>query len=173
MPRAVTLLDPTRKDAIEIGWWLFHKWLGTQTAAGDGFSALPVLSVPGEQPPILRIVTKERVWDLLRALHLAPKDLLDEQRLRLPESQPYFGSSDAEQAVRWQLLARLLAVAYAMAIDLRTLSPVVVEHLGIPRPVDLDRLRSEVDEAEWAGDAPPRTRTLHAICHHEAVYDAL
>lgn len=167
------LLARRAAERTEIGWWLFHQWLATQTAAGSGASALPVLTVPGERPPILLVVMNDRVWGLLRALHLAPKDLLDERRLRLPESEHYFSLSDAEQHVRWQLLARLLAVAYAMAIDLRMLSPIVVEHLGIPRPVALKDLRSEVDKAQWADDPPPGTRTLRAVCHHEAVYDAL
>jgi transcriptional regulator with XRE-family HTH domain len=167
------LLVSRAADRAEIGWWLFHQWLAARTAAGIGVPALPALSPDGERTSILRVITNERAQGLIRALHLSPKDLLENQRLRLPESEHYFGTSTAEQHVRWRLLARLLAVAYAMAIDPRTLSSVVVEHLGIPRPVDLERLLTEVDGAEWAEDSPPGTRTLHVFCHHEAVYDAL
>jgi hypothetical protein len=65
------------------------------------------------------------------------------------------------------LVALLVKLAYMLAIPLTALPAVVVEHLGIPEPVDLDELRNTVRKSSWRGMA------LNASCHHPAVLVAL
>lgn len=163
---------PDRAPASkEIGWWLFHRWL-----AGSSFS-LPletVESLLGASVPVGRaedVFTEKRVTGLLRMLRVAPNELRSADRFDLASTETIFGGSRAEQQIRARLLGFLLAFAHALAIELTGLPTVIVEHLGIPNPVDLPALRTTVARASW--DLVRGGTGLVAECQHEAALEAL
>nr|WP_158851607.1 hypothetical protein [Saccharothrix deserti] len=104
---------------------------------------------------------------LTRLFRLPPGDLSNPQRLGLASKTTHLGGI----VVRERLVGLLLALGHVLAVEPITLSTVLVEHLGIPEPVDLSELRTTVEELSWE---PVRIGLgLVAECRHEAVLEAL
>ncbi|WP_131741023.1 wHTH domain-containing protein [Actinomadura roseirufa] len=167
---------PGRASAgTEIGWWLFHRW----TARGGRTYRLgAVRDLVGAAE-----ITDSRLRDgvleprtvrrIMIGLRLGPAELGDPDRADAPRTEnTLFAGSRDEQRVRERLIGHILAVAYALTIDLVRLPDVVVRHLGIPEPVDLRLLRGTVaSRAQWVIQ---RDRlVLRADCHHPAEYEGL
>jgi len=166
-----------RPDAARpIGWWLFHRWL---LGRGEHAEAGPVREllheIEGEDELVQGlggILEPGRVTALLHAVRRGPDvtnaEFLDrlsgEDQIRVP-------AVPARQRVRDRRLALLLALAYGTCLETTALPDVIVEHVGIPHPVDLEQLRDTVERATWGGQtAHP---ALRADCHHEAVIEGL
>jgi hypothetical protein len=62
-------------------------------------------------------------------------------------------------------------LAYGTSLDITALPDIVVEHLGIPHPVDLGQLRETLEQATWGGETA--FPSLRAACYHEAVIEGL
>ncbi|MEV7024006.1 hypothetical protein [Kitasatospora sp. NPDC093558] len=162
------LLRP--ESAAPIGWWLFHRWLAREKDLADPEGVRLLIGELGSAGLELgETFAVERLAGLLHGLLRGPdvgnRDHLDRIRpddhLRAP----------GDQRVRGQRLSLLLALAHGLAIELTALPDIVVEHIGIPHPVDLADLRRTLDHATWGGsrDLP----VLRAECHHEAVVEGL
>ncbi|GLW91644.1 HD domain-containing protein [Actinokineospora globicatena] len=141
----------------EIGWWLFHRWIETQPTATTTIS----LDDPSTSEALVDILNR-----LTRLLRLSPGDLANPQRLGLLSRTTHLGV-----VVRERLLGLLLTVGHAFAVEPITLSPAVVEHLGVPNAVDLGRLRTTLTRLTW--ERVSIGRGMVARCDHEAVLQAL
>ncbi|WP_394621454.1 hypothetical protein JNUCC0626_20850 [Lentzea sp. JNUCC 0626] len=153
-------LTDREEASTEIAWWLYHRWLASRAASTE--SVLLGLPSPRQHDTLDRLV---------RLLKLSPTDLRDPQRLELRPVHPHHGLTAHAQEVRERLVGLIFVVAHSLAIELSTLPPTIVEHLGIPEPVRLDELRESLDAAEWS--PIPVGVGLRARCCHEAVLEAL
>ncbi|WP_043181803.1 hypothetical protein [Streptomyces sp. NRRL F-5123] len=164
-----------RRPAAEgpIGWWLFHRWLlrSDRFAAPDAIGRLLAEAVPGGEAAATLggVLTPERVGLLVHGLRRGPDVCNPDHLGRLRADERVRGPGP--QQVREQRLCLLLALAYAATAEPTALPEIVVEHLGIPHPVDLAELRETLAGAEWGGT--PELPVLRAACHHEAVIEGL
>ena len=76
-----------------------------------------------------------------------------------------------EQVIREKLLAYLLKLAWLLAIDIRTLSDVVADHIGLADPLTPEEAIETIAKTEWKPAG--RGRKLTVKCHHPAVDLAL
>ncbi|WP_380281871.1 ATP-binding protein [Kitasatospora purpeofusca] len=149
-----------------IGWWLFHRWTAGRSELVEP-ALVTHLAESGEA--LADALRHERVARLVHGLRRGPgvcnREYLDtlavDDALRGP----------GRQRVREQRLALLLALAHGLAIDPAGLPDIVVDHVGIPDPVDPAELRATVAGAVW-GDLR-HLPVLRADCRHEAVVEAL
>ncbi len=150
-----------------IGWWLFHQWI-------KGFPPdraerpLPVGN------PMLRRALTVTLRKTIALFRLTPDQLRDrETRNNLEKLRYPAGITDDAQKVDEERIALLLMVAHQLAIDLMQLPMTLVEHLGIPRPVDMDQLKATIRDARWERESERADISLVAECHHEAVLESL
>nr|WP_159064639.1 ATP-binding protein [Streptomyces olivochromogenes] len=156
--------------APAIGWWLFHRWMLSEGGHADPDSVRELLVLIGEPARALgEILHPSRVVNLLHAVRRGPDVTNAEFLDRLPAEDRV--RAPGHQFVRDRRLALLAALAYGTCAEITTLPDIVVEHLGIPHPVDLGQLRDTVQQATWGGKAA--LPTLRAECHHEAVVEGL
>ncbi|MBB5956957.1 hypothetical protein FHS29_003550 [Saccharothrix tamanrassetensis] len=153
----------------EIGWWLFHQWVmrrqdpvPTATAPHD----LPIAEEP------LRTVLAGTLDRLVKLFHLSPDGLRNKERRNLVHKVSHPSITPALQDVRELLVGLLLVTAHKLAVELTALPSTIVEHLGIPNPVDLGRLRALLTGMTWQ-PLEVIGIGLYAQCHHEAVLEAL
>ncbi|MGW5351928.1 HD domain-containing protein [Streptomyces sp. NPDC004031] len=172
---AVLVARAQRRPAAEggIGWWLFHRWLlhSGRFAAPEAVGRLLTEALPGgEAAAVLGgTLTPERVSLLVHGLRRGPDVCNPDHLGRLQADERVRGPGP--QQVREQRLCLLLALAYTAATEPTALPEIVVEHLGIPHPVDLGELRATLADAEWGGTAA--LPVFRAACHHEAVIEGL
>lgn len=76
-----------------------------------------------------------------------------------------------EQEIREKMLAYLLKMAGLLAIDGRTLSDVLVDHVGLADPLTPQQALDTITQADWKPSG--RSRTLKVTCNHQAVDLAL
>lgn len=76
-----------------------------------------------------------------------------------------------EQEIREKMLAYLLKLAGLLAIDGRTLSDVLVDHIGLADPLTPEDVRNTVTQAYW--NPSGRGRTLRVTCNHPSIDLAL
>ncbi|NEA23601.1 caspase family protein [Actinomadura bangladeshensis] len=162
-----------REVAGEIGWWLVHRWV---TGSAEMFGERAVVeSLAGWAPasPLAgEVLSARRLSEMVRLLYADPGFIARTDRPHgLSSSLVVAPGLLGEQGLRERLVAYLLVVAHRMAIETTGLPTVLVEHVGITKPVvPADVLRS-VEEARWE----PRGsgRALRAACSHPAVEVAL
>ncbi|KJY25102.1 hypothetical protein VR45_39915, partial [Streptomyces sp. NRRL S-495] len=167
------LLERTRlrpESAGPIGWWLFHRWQLHRGMLAEPADVAELLDLVAEQArPLGEILAPARVTRLLHGVRRGPDVANIEFLDHLPADDRLRGPG--HQRVRERRLVLLLALAHSTCLDLTALPDIVVEHLGIPRPVDLGELRDTVERAVWGGEAT--LPVLRAECHHEAVIEGL
>ncbi len=153
-----------------IGWWLFHRWQLRHGMLAEQADVAALLETVGEPArPLGEILDVDRVTRLLHGVRRGPDVVNAEFLEHLSADDRVRGPG--HQRVRDRRLVLLLALAHSTCLDLTALPDIVVEHLGIPHPVDLGQLRETVDRAAWGGEAV--LPVLRAECHHEAVIEGL
>ncbi|MFF4160544.1 ATP-binding protein [Streptomyces sp. NPDC001678] len=166
------LQHPHAAAAESIGWWLFHRWLALREEFSDAATVRTLWEAVGAPADALgEALEPRRICRLLHGLRRGPdvcnREYLDE----LPADDAVGVRGGGPQRIRDQRLALFLALAHGASREITALPQIVVEHLGIPHPVDLDQLRRTLEKSRWGGshDLP----VLHAECHHEAVIEGL
>ncbi|MFD7659482.1 hypothetical protein ACFV4N_36355 [Actinosynnema sp. NPDC059797] len=163
---------PDRSDArADIGWWLFHRWV-RQRAEVVKRKSVGDLLARVDAGPLAEVLDVDVVRELLYGLRLGPQALCGPQRLG--QFAPYrtlHGGEPDEQRIRESLLGLLLGVAHTATTPITDLSETIVQHLGIPAPVDLERLHDTLARATWETQADGLV--LKAVCQHAAVIEAL
>ncbi|MFF3754095.1 hypothetical protein ACFYYH_27130 [Streptomyces sp. NPDC002018] len=162
------------RGRAQIGWWLYHQWLVQDGLLDHTKTVRAMLSAAGrgDDSAIWQVLGERRVARLLGAPRLKLNELCDSTSgSSLYRYDPVFSGDLDEQPLRGGLVGVLYAVAHAFAIEITDLSPVVVKHVGIPGPVDLDDLHGILRKAEWR--LQPDGRELNADCRHPAVVAAL
>ncbi|GAA2660877.1 hypothetical protein GCM10010400_19230 [Streptomyces aculeolatus] len=167
---------PDRDSAgPEIGWWLFRRWAARFPDAYRLGAIRRLLQDADVTDPRMRdeVLEAKTVQRFLAGLRLDPAELADTDRQHTPQPvNVLFAGEPDQQRVRELLLSHLLAVAYAVAIDVIRLPDIVVRHLGIPSAVELDRLRDTVtSRAKWVLQSD--CLVLRTDCHHPAELEGL
>ncbi|MFE4969135.1 ATP-binding protein [Streptomyces sp. NPDC056660] len=159
-----------RHAAAQIGWWLFHRWTLRRGLHADSNAIRELLDLisPAEHQ-LGEILTPSRVANLLHGIRRGPDVGNPEFLERLPSDDRVRASG--HQRIRDRRLVLLLSLAYGTSLDITALPDIVVEHLGIPHPVDLGQLRETLEQATWGGETA--FPSLRAACHHEAVIEGL
>ena len=158
------------EDEKPLGWWLFHRWLLRPENVPGAASLQELLEeVRPSDCPLGRTLDAVRLMQCFHGLRRGPGVCNPEflELLRVDEPVRAHGN----QRVREQRLTLVLSLAFGMAMEMSSLPSIVAEHLGVPHPVDLGRLRETLDEAYWGG--PADLPVLEAECHHEAVIEGL
>lgn len=170
--RACEPAMPDRSQAPEgIGWWLYHQWLNSRPRSQAGSAIRRLVNEQAMTVYPARELLVETLDRLLQVIPVDPEQLSALDRLGLDAEPDDIALTVRPHVVREQLIGLLVKLAHSLAIELTALPAVVVEHLGIPEPVNLADLRNTVRKATWN-----RARTglvLKASCHHEAVWVAL
>ncbi|MDI2130913.1 HD domain-containing protein [Yinghuangia seranimata] len=169
---------PGRTNAeAEIGWWLFHRWAAERRLVDAAQARVLLSAVPGLLGDVAEILEPDRLAAFLAGIRLAPARLSDESSLRLKaRAHVDLGCVGGLEVLRERTVGLVVSIGRALALDLVELPIVLVEHLGIPNPVQLADVRSTVAAAKWRtrGDGDwPSTWELAAECHHPAVLEAL
>ena len=166
-------------DAIAL--WLLHQcilhtpevWLGPPRGCLSREFMSQLRRVQQTQPDCVgRTFAECQLIELARCVHADPERI---QRTDHPnallEKVTLAAGTPVEQVVREKLLGYLLSLAGWMAIDVRTLSEVLVDHVGLTDSLDPKDVAKVVSGAEWHPDG--LGRTLRAVCSHPAVDLAL
>ncbi|KPI21859.1 hypothetical protein OK074_7288 [Actinobacteria bacterium OK074] len=174
--RAVLGLRDRPRAEPEIGWWLFHQWVdeGLRDTVNhrEAYDTLTA-ALPLDDPFLRTALTSPRTEQLLHGLRLPLWEMCLPERLESHRKFRCGGNTPQPQQLRPKLLALLLAVARARALDIPALPDDLVENVGIPDPVDLESLRTTtVSEAAWSTEH--HALVLEAArCGHVAVVEAL
>ncbi|WP_370417933.1 hypothetical protein [Streptomyces sp. QH1-20] len=162
-----------RPEAAEpIGWWLFHRWLAQREEFSDPVVVQQLLRAIGPSAEALgETLDPRRVCRLLHGPRRGPGVCDREYLDSLPADDSARIRRGGQQRIRDQRIGLLLALAHGMSRGITALPRIVVEHVGIPFPVDLAQLRQTLDSSGWGGshDLP----VLRAECRHEAVIEGL
>jgi hypothetical protein len=159
-----------RQDEQAVGWWLFHRWLLRPENAPGAESLAAVLDRAVEpENPLAKVLDPVRLVRIFHGLRRGPGVCNPEYLDRLGVDERAKGPG--RQRVREQRLTLVLALAFGTALEMNSLPMIVVEHLAVPYPVDLDELRHTLEEAQWDDDRG--LSILNAECRHEAVIEAL
>ncbi|MEV4435844.1 ATP-binding protein [Streptomyces sp. NPDC049585] len=160
------------EDARPLTSWLFHRWLVQGEEFAGPQQVRRLLDDIGDPADAMgEILDVRRVCRLLHGLRrgadVCNREFLD----TLPADDAVRVRRGGPQRIRDQRLVLLLALAYGMSRDVTALPQIVVEHVGIPDPVDLDQLHRTLSRSGWGGsrDLP----VLRAECRHAAVIEGL
>jgi hypothetical protein len=170
--RAAGQAEPT-ESSVQIGWWLFHRWLARrpESYAPEGLAALlaPGLSAA---PLAQEVFARDRMSELMRCFGADPGFLLRTDRpSALRNRRTAAPGTRAEQVVRERFIGYLLATAHYLAIEATRLPEIIADHLGIADPVAPADVYATIDEARW--EPRGRSRVLVAQCSHMSVEVAL
>jgi hypothetical protein len=169
----------TDKDAVMI--WLMHRcllktieiWMAKPDSGYLSDEFINELENFDKNKPVL-------VKETLQAkplLELARCTLVDIERIDRDDrpnslhNKLTVGTYRDEQDIREKMLAYLLKLAGLLAVDIRTLSDVLVDHIGLSDPLNPEDVIDSLNQARW--NPVGKGRTLKITCHHPAVDLAL
>ncbi|NEQ50957.1 MAG: hypothetical protein F6K11_12620 [Leptolyngbya sp. SIO3F4] len=165
------------KDAVMT--WLLHRCLLRnlevwQSEEQGGYISEELIASLEEaktqrQRLVKSVFTKERLLELARCMFADVERIDRDDRpgaLTVEEIVRSDGYRD-EQPIREKLLAYLLKLAGLLAIDIRTLSDVIADHIGLSDPLTPQESVETIRQADWvpAGEG----RKLVVNCQHPAV----
>lgn len=162
-----------REVAGRIGWWFLHRWITGRPAALTPRAV--GASLPGETAGgrlTGEVLTAERLSEMIRMLYADPGFIARTDRPQgLSSTLVIAPGRIGEQRLRERMVSYLLVVAHRLAIEITRLPAVVIEHVGIARPVVPAAVKQAIEEARWE----PRGagRALRVACPHPAVEVAL
>ena len=114
---------------------------------------------------------RERLLELARCMYADPERIDRDDRPNALTSKVPIGRYWEKQEVREKMLAYLLQLAGMLAIDIRLLSDVLVDHIGLADPLMPDQILQTVNQVRW--NPVGRGRVLRVVCDHQAVDLAL
>ena len=180
--RRVERLEQTGKqdDQNAVMVWMLHRCLLRslevwQPQTEGGYLSDELLEFLQPSANSLKLIrdtfNSERLIELSKSI-FADLDRLDSsERVKVLQLKVIVGSYSQEQELREQLLAYLLNLSGWLAIDIRTLSDVVVDHIGLTNPIYPQDVLKTVSEASWRPFS--LGRALEAKCQHPAIDLAL
>jgi hypothetical protein len=116
-------------------------------------------------------LARKRLLELARCMYADFERIDRDDRPDALQSRMTVGRYSEEQEIREKMLAYLLKLAGLLAIDGRTLSEVLVDHIGLADPLTPEEVRHTVLQARW--NPSGRGRTLRITCNHPAIDLAL
>ncbi|MFI1988529.1 caspase family protein [Actinoplanes sp. NPDC020271] len=173
-------LDQRPGDQHALADWLAHRCVFRQVGlwrSEPTISLSRLLAETIEDRPGFRGELTGAVLGLASMLGASEEDLTvllngtaQGDRLRAAAVRTFRGERGV---LRGRTLAVVLSVAGVLALDVRRLGEVVVDHIGIHQPLEPAALHRAVQDAEWEVDHEKRTLALTARCSHQAIHLAL
>lgn len=114
---------------------------------------------------------RERLLELARCMFTDLERIDRDDRPNALKNRVTVGRYREEQEVREKMLAYLLQLAGVLAMDIRLLSDVLVDHIGLADPLTPNQILQTVNQARW--NPVGRGRVLRVTCDHQAVDLAL
>lgn len=163
------------KDAVMT--WLLHRcllktlelWMPESEGGNLSSNLLKSLQSVSECSSRLskETLTLKRLLELARCLFAGVERIDRDDRPEALQSRLAVGGYSEEQQIREKMVAYLLKLAGLLAIDIRTFSDVLIDHIGLSDPLTPNDVRSTIAQARW--NPSGRGRTLRVTCHHPAV----
>jgi len=166
-------------QAGAIAWWLAYRclfrdpsfWMAPPSGMADGFPKPP-------EPLHDDLGTLDLVWRLACAIHGDPCKLLGPTDKCGVPARWEVGRGAGIKRLRPRMLGILLSLAGRLSLDLRNAPEVLVSHIGLSDPLDMNRVAGRVLSARWtraggAQEASGRSLALRLRCRHPAVDHAL
>jgi len=170
-----------QKERDAVAAWLFYRYLLREPELWlyepQGYLSVDFHNALAEaekssSPVVAETMRSDRLLELARCVHTDPERIeRQDQANRLQAKVWAAGGQVQEQQIRERLLGYLLNLAGWIAIDVRTLSEVVVDHIGLADPLVPEDVLRIVATARWTPDGVGRT--LSVICQHPAMDFAL
>jgi hypothetical protein len=161
----------TTGDAIAL--WLMHRSItrdpDTWQAKPDGhistllFDALNAL----QDGPEGLTISQRQLIEFAQCINCDPSRIERPDRTYFLRERLLVGEGKREQHIREQLLGYLLCIAGWMALDIRTMSDLLPDHLGIADPVKPANLFYALESATWR--VIGNSRSVHVQCQHPAI----
>jgi hypothetical protein len=114
---------------------------------------------------------RERLLELARCMFTDLERIDRDDRPNALKNRVTVGRYREEQEVREKMLAYLLQLAGVLAMDIRLLSDVLADHIGLADPLTPDQILQTLNQARW--NPVGRGRVLRVTCDHQAVDLAL
>ncbi len=114
---------------------------------------------------------RERLLELAHCMYTDLERIDRDDRPNALKNRVTIGRYREEQEVREKMLAYLLQLAGMLAMDIRLLSEVLVDHIGLADPLTPNQVLQTVNQARW--NPTGRGRVLRVMCDHPAVDLAL
>lgn len=174
--KAARLAEQQRTvDHRALATWMMHTCLRHEPALweikqgwfpGDVHATLERTHILG--PALRETFLWDRVREVARCIFSDPERIdRDDRDDRLRPDEGIAGIS----RVRPKLLGYLLCLASWMAMDVRSLPDLIVEHLGLADDLSPDEIHATLLALRW--DIAPSSWSLRATCKHPAVDHAL
>lgn len=167
-------------DKAAVMTWLLHQclfktlevWL---PASQGGYLADELITSLGSAQGQLRLVREtlrpQRLLELAYCMYADLERIDNDERPNALRNRQVVGSYREEQVVREKIVAYLLKLAGLLAIDIRKLPEVLVDHIGLADPLTPEQVRQVINQSRW--NPMGRGRTLTVTCHHPAIDLAL
>ncbi|MCK9441900.1 MAG: caspase family protein, partial [Methanothrix sp.] len=167
-------------DAIAI--WLMNRcilrepyvWMDKSQEGYISDNLMEAILLPSKNQSrhIKESLTKNRLLEMALCINSNPERIERSDRPRAFKPEAYVApSSQHQQVIREKLLAYLLTLFGWMAIDVRMLHEVIIDHIGLSDPITSEDVLRTINDASWVPDAGGKS--LQAICRHPAVDLAL
>ena len=113
-------------------------------------------------------LNKCRLLEMARCIHADPERIGSTDRpIELKTDVYLTPGMQSEQNMREKFLAYILALAGKMALDVRTFSELLVDHIGLSDPLTPEEVVRTASKATWYPDAG--RRSLKVNCRHPAL----
>lgn len=177
-PQLVRKAQQVRNKEISqaIASWLMHRSIQKDPDAWqsqpDGHisvdfdHALNCCQNPGE--PIL---SRYQLLEYAQCLGCDPGRIERKDRTYFLQERIILNSKENAQELREQLIGYLLCIAGWMALDIRSMSDVLPDHIGVADPINPESLHDSLRSSNWK--AIGTGRTLDVQCDHPAIDYAL
>jgi hypothetical protein len=183
IPDLISRVERLRNDdpitANYIATWIIHRWLLREPEVWsfhpNGYIDAELwnkLTVKSNNQFLNQTFDDDRVLELVYCIHADSQRIeRSDRRNALKVRLTIMGGTVHEQLIREKVLAYLIALASRMAIDVSTLSRVLIDHVGTSDTISPRSLLQTVVTSTW--DPIAQHRTLKAICDHPAIDYAL
>jgi len=166
-------------QAAAIAWWLAYRCLlrdpSFWMAPPDGMAG----SFP-DPPQELHddLLALDLVWRLACAIHGDPSKLLGPTDTCGVPARWDVGRGSGRKQLRPRMLGILLSLGGRLSLDLRHAPEVLVSHIGLSDPLDVDHVTGRIQKARWirtggTHEHSGRSLALRLRCRHPAVDHAL
>jgi len=112
-------------------------------------------------------LTSQRLLELAYCIYADFERIDRDDRPNALQARLIVGSYREEQVIREKMLAYVLKLAGLLAIDIRTLSDVLVDHIGLADPLTPEQVLYTVNQTRW--NPSGQGRTLTVTCNHPAI----
>ena len=169
--KATRTHDGTASNAI--AFWLMHRSImrdpDTWQAYPDGHISTELFKVLSSLQDRASgfDITQRQLIEFAQCINCDPARIERADRTDVLRERLILGEGKYEQEIREQLLGYLLCIAGWMALDIRAMSDLLPDHLGIADPINPLNLLQALKSANWR--AIGTSRSVYVECQHPAI----